>query len=432
MSKVIFYSDFDHPRINYVISVLNFHFAPHKIFLETFTGEGTNPYTPSLYYTSQEPHHGIWIRNNGTIINSNALSKPLVQLHEGLHVLFPSSEKQTFPFDLPTAIFWMLGRWEEYYAEKWDIHKRFPASASLAYQKGFLDLPVVDQWIHLLRTKLSAIYPELVFPKPKSVNLRTIDVDFAWRYKYKSYPAAIKSIFRDFWVGQPGLGLHGIKVLAGMAIDPYDIYDRWAQKKYILFFPLGERSQYDKNFSRYNTTYRRLVKNWITKHTGGIHPSYASANDLEVLKDEVLAFQKITDTSPVRSRQHFLRLIIPDTYRNLIHCGIHEDWSMGYADSPGFRAGTAYPFHWYDIEKEEETALIIYPTVIMDVTLRNYLGLSIGQAKAKIQDLWTKMHPTGGYFISLGHNNSLSGYDPEWKNWDTLFDLEANEDPKNA
>jgi hypothetical protein len=100
---------------------------------------------------------------------------------------------------------------------------------------------------------------------------------------------------------------------------------------------------------------------------------------------------------------------------------------MGYADSPGFRAGTAYPFHWYDIEKEQETNLTIYPTIVMDVTLRHYLGLTIAEAKEKIQDIWEKMQPTGGYFITLWHNNSISGYDPEWRNWDKLFDLEGEE-----
>lgn len=427
MSTIIFYSDLDHPRINYVISVLNFHFAPHKILLKTFAGELNKPNSPCIFYTNQNPHYGLWIKNHNTISNDNVLSKPIVHQYKGLHVLFPTFENDDFPFDLPSAVFWMLSRWEEYSNQNRDIHNRFPATASVAYQQGFLEHPVVDQWIYYLRKKLSNLYPELVFTKPKAKKIRTVDVDFAWRYKHKSYPFAVKSILRDFWTGHPDLGLNGLKVLVGLARDPYDLYDLLAQKKCILFFPLGEKGQYDKNHSRYNPKYQHIIKNWIINYTGGLHPSYVAVNDLKVLEDEVLVFNKITNSKPVRSRQHFLRLIFPKTYRNLIKCGILEDWTMGYADSPGFRAGTAYPFHWYDIEKEQETNLTIYPTIVMDVTLRHYLGLTIAEAKEKIQDIWAKMQPTGGYFITLWHNNSISGYDPEWRNWDKLFDLEGEE-----
>jgi hypothetical protein len=423
MSNITFFSDLEHPRLNYVISVLNFHFAPHIIVLETANSEDLATDLPCIYYTQKPPAKGIWIKNNSLITNNNALSNPIVHRHEAIPIVFPTEEDNAFPLDLPTAIFWMLSRWEEYQSEHQDTHGRFPATESVAYKHNFLEIPVVDQWVNLLRLKLSEIYPFLVFPTPKASKIRTMDVDFAWRYKHQSLPAIFKSIIRDLWIGKPGMALHGLKVFAGIKSDPYDIYRLMAKEKAILFFPLGIKSTFDKNFSRDNKAYQFLIQSWMAKYPGGIHPSYASATNTGLLRDEISAFERITNARPIRSRQHFLKLNLPGSYRNLIQCGIHEDWSMGYADKPGFRAGTSYPFHWYDIEMELETSLMIFPTIIMDVTLRHYLGLSAEQAREKIHILWESMSPTGGFFITLWHNNSLSGYDPEWKNWDKIHSL---------
>jgi hypothetical protein len=121
------------------------------------------------------------------------------------------------------------------------------------------------------------------------------------------------------------------------------------------------------------------------------------------------------------SRQHFLLLSFPQTYRNLISSGISEDYSMGYPGIAGFRAGTCTPFYFYDLIKEEATSLKIIPFMAMDVTLRQYLGLSPEDASEKIEMLMNEVKSAGGLFCSIWHNESLhdSG---NWKGYREVFE----------
>ncbi len=52
--------------------------------------------------------------------------------------------------DILGSAFFMLTRYEEYIEPERDLHDRFPASASLAYQEGFLDRPIINEYIEIL------------------------------------------------------------------------------------------------------------------------------------------------------------------------------------------------------------------------------------------------------------------------------------------
>ena len=80
-----------------------------------------------------------------------------------------------------------------------------------------------------------------------------------------------------------------------------------------------------------------------------MHPSYFSLKDAAILKKEKLRLENIINTPVTFSRQHYLRLSIPETYQNLIDLDIEEDYTMGYAKTVGFRASTCTPFYFYDL-----------------------------------------------------------------------------------
>ena len=71
--------------------------------------------------------------------------------------------------------------------------------------------------------------------------------------------------------------------------------------------------------------------------------------DIEILKKEKMRLENIINTPVTFSRQHFLRLSIPETYQNLIDLDIEEDYTMGYAKYAGFRASTCTPFYFFDL-----------------------------------------------------------------------------------
>jgi hypothetical protein len=121
------------------------------------------------------------------------------------------------------------------------------------------------------------------------------------------------------------------------------------------------------------------------------------------------------------SRQHFLRIVLPSTYRNLIEQDITDDYSMGYAALPGFRAGICTPFNFYDLDLEIETKLRIHPFAVMDGTLNDYLGLTPADAIDHIKALIKEVKKVDGTFISLWHNESLSDQ-KRWKGWKRVYE----------
>ena len=105
-----------------------------------------------------------------------------------------------------------------------------------------------------------------------------------------------------------------------------------------------------------------------------MHPSYASNEAYHVLNSEYEELKKILARKPKASRQNYLMLRFPETYRNLIKLGIKKDYSLGYGTDTGFRAGIARPFYFYDMLKEEKTSLRLMTFQVMDRTLLSYLS----------------------------------------------------------
>jgi hypothetical protein len=153
----------------------------------------------------------------------------------------------------------------------------------------------------------------------------------------------------------------------------------------------------------------------------GLHPSYRSAGRPKVLKMEVDRYKHITGHHPEKARQHWLLLNIPHTYQAYEDAGIRYDYTMGYADEPGFRAGIARPFLFYDLSREKITGLTVVPFQLMDGTLRQYMHLTPEAAIKVIRTVIEATRNAGGHFVSVWHNTSLSGANG-WEGWKTVFE----------
>ncbi len=110
----------------------------------------------------------------------------------------------------------------------------------------------------------------------------------------------------------------------------------------------------------------------------------------------------------VKSRQHFVRMQFPDTYEALIKADISEDFSMGYASIAGFRASIASPFYFYNLKKEKETELIVYPFVFMDTTLSDYQNLPPEKYLEAVIPLIAETKAVDGTLVGIWHNYALA------------------------
>lgn len=335
--------------------------------------------------------------------------------------------KALLPYDVFSAAFYMVSRYEEYLPFRKDKYGRFKAEESLAYQKGFLMKPVVNLWAKQLAEKLKELWPGLETRLPRYQYIPTIDVDQAYSYLHKGLlrtvggysTALLKRDFNDL----------RMRTLVHLrrSPDPFYTFDKILtihqkyQLKPLFFVLFGDYGNFDKNTPVYCQEFVCLIKQLADEAQVGIHPSFASNSEPSKLKKEVNGLSEIIHRPIKASRQHFLKLDFPQTFRNLINLDITHDFSLGFAGHIGFRAGISTPFRFYDLDLEEETSLIMTPLVLMDGTLKDYMRLSPSEILSKTEKLVQTIKETGGTFVSLFHNDTFdeSG---QWKGWTDIYE----------
>ena len=152
----------------------------------------------------------------------------------------------------------------------------------------------------------------------------------------------------------------------------------------------------------------------------GIHPSYGSNTNFTKLPKEIKRLEGITKREVTKSRQHFLKLTLPETYNQLADLGIIEDYTMGYASAIGFRASICSVFTFYNLDTESVLPIKIYPFAVMDATLLYYLELSPQASLIQISELIEEVKNVNGTFISLWHNDTFSNH-KQWEGWQSVY-----------
>jgi hypothetical protein len=214
-------------------------------------------------------------------------------------------------------------------------------------------------------------------------------------------------------------------VLSGKKQDPFytfsSIRDIHKKPGLVTFFLTAGYGKYDKGIDPSHEEFRKIVDEVSFFSFIGIHPSWESNKKSGMLEQEIATLGKIAGKSITRSRQHYLVIDLPYTYRKLSALGIKEDYSMGYASKAGFRAGTCTPFRFYDLMNEAETPLVIYPFQVMDRTLKDYMKLQPADAIRKIDEMVREVRAVNGTFISIWHNDTFSDKG-EWKGWLEVYE----------
>ena len=349
---------------------------------------------------------------------------------DGQWMLYPVYGRQLdFPFDPLAATFFMVSRYEEYLPHREDEHGRFVTSESLACTAGFKDEPVVDQWAAMLKRWLEKHYPDLQFPTHRYRFVQTVDIDAAWAFLHKGVFRTVVGSLRDL-IGRRDLDelKLRLRVLAHREADPFDTFDyileRYRQlpdSQLIFFCLLADYDQYDKPANYLNPHTRELLQHLDDYANMGIHPGYNTLEQPHNIDVEIKRLDAILHRPIVRSRYHFLRLQLPISYRIMLHAGIMDDYTMGYADDTGFRAGISMPYHFYDLERDQETELVIHPFCVMDTTLQKYLRLSPEEGMERYKQLIDNTRKVNGTFCCIVHNQNLcERYG--WQGWRSTYE----------
>ena len=308
------------PELDYVLQVV----------LETFLGlpysrrptgasdirfclEGRTLALPSPFFSALAksgrgaaplPRQPLEIWDAGELRDDIQLTSAKVPVLFGKPRVTASEDQIRVELDLLGSIFFMLSRLEEVSTGTRDVHDRFPAAASLACQAGFLERPLVDEYVEILWACLTTLWPGLR-RRPRAFRVQvSCDVDHPYSAARNSIRFLARHTARDaLKYGKPHLAARSIANFAYGVVgredysqDPYfpavdwimDVNEAAGTAPVTFFFKAGHSSpRFDRRYSLAEPVIERMLARIHGRgHEIGLHPSYATFRDANLLRQE--------------------------------------------------------------------------------------------------------------------------------------------------
>ena len=358
------------PRIIYIFK----HICTHILGLEirfTNTIEEFMAHSGMKFsYGEKRLDNEFFIKNTDLLLEQGLGDFEIkIQEWEESKCFFAVSEKSDLPFDIFAAAFYLLSRYEEYMPHLKDNFGRFPASESLAFKEGFSKNPVVDIWAYKFKKTLLDSFPEIEIKKRKFEAISIISVSRVSNFKNKGLLRTVVGAAMDLGQFKISRISDRIKVLLRLQKDPYNVFDdligfiKKYKVKMVFMFQLSDFNAYDRNISHNRLNYISIIKYVADYSLVGLKLGYYAIKELDVLKIEKKRFENIIHAPLKNVLNSKYNLMLPEHYGNLNELEITNDYSMGYPEWTGFRAGTCTSYLFYDINLEITTPLKIHPYV---------------------------------------------------------------------
>jgi hypothetical protein len=332
-------------------------------------------------------------------------------------------------YDILGVTYWLLTRQEEVGRTDLDVHGRFPAVSSHAFKHGYLERPVVDEWMHVLGQVITRTWPGLRLKKHKFSMKVSHDVDAPSRYGFASAKGLLRIVAIDVLkhcdiknaIRAPWIRLNTRNTLHPS--DPFNTFE-WMMDvsdqnglTSAFYFICGRTSNMDADYELGQPAIRNLMRTIHERgHEIGLHPSYGTYQKPELIAHEAHRLRTVLDEEKIRQselggRMHYLRWEQPTTLRSWAAAKMAYDSTLSYADRPGFRCGTCIEYPAFDPVAGEVLSLRVRPLIAMECSVidRCYLGLGSGDAAlAKFIQLKNICRAVGGCFTVLWHNSSFT------------------------
>ena len=426
MVTVVVYTPHSSPRLTYVLDwLLKERLQTDYVVINNITDIPAGLCT--IVYGTAAPN-AINIPDSGLLWQKEIKNVPVATGRwQGIPTLFAVPEAgNTIPFDLFSAVFYLISRYEEYLPFAADKYGRYPHEESMLYKNGWLQRPLVDEWIEVFRVDLQRV-SGLVILRSKFTFQPTYDIDIAYSHIFKGIKRIVGAYIKAIMKGDLQQINERTQVLKKKQTDPYDsfswlrnVHSRLGYRPIYFVLCALKTTAYDKNIHPRHPAMIRVIKQLAKEGEVGIHPSFY-ANKYDVMAKETDTLARITGHTIAISRQHYIKLDIPKTFRLLIDNEITDDYSMGYGAAPGFRAGTGSSFLWYDLEHEKTSALRVHPFCFMDTTAHYEGGMTAADAFTTLEGMKASLMQTGSTLITIFHNFSL-GTAHEWAGWASAYE----------
>lgn len=415
----ILYSEKKSPRLNYVTKFIFEHVLKVKCVVTNDFLEFEKSPCFKINYALKSvkealhiiPQEYLFIEGVSEINLKPILKNNMIYFFENKN----SEVKSNIDYDIFSAVFYFISRHEEWLNPELDKHSRFELSSSVLYKNNFHKIPVVDNWILELKHALKSFFKGIVFPENKFTVISTIDVDNLYAYKKKGFLRTIGAFLKDLFKLDIKNLIARKNVVLNKQKDPFDIYSEISNFceqnniPLIYFFLYKSGTKYDRTIHPKSNVFSEVI-NQLQKTNSfiGLHPSYFSYNNLDCLNKEIESFSELIGQKVQFSRQHYLRFDIKITPKLLIAQNIKVDFTMGFATGIGFRAGTSFPFFYYDFNSESETELLFLPFCAMDGAYFVYDNIKPEEMLDSMNELSDQVKKVGGIFVTVFHERTFS------------------------
>jgi len=281
---------------------------------------------------------------------------------------------------------------------------------------GLADKPLVDEYRRLIEVWMEVLGYEANPPDERFGILPTHDID--WLIKHRTWGLSAKAVgLRALVYRRPAQALReaaeALWIRFGQHDDPYyravewlmDLSGRYGWTSH-FFFMTGGESRHDAFYPIGHPLVREACQRIVTAgHRIGLHPSYESYTDPQVILAEKQVLEQVTSQTVSGGRQHFLRFKVPDTWRHYAQAGLTYDSSFGYSGRNGFRCGTCRPFVAFDAVREELIPVVEYPLIVMDVCITRRADWSAERMAEEIIRYGRITREFSGVLTILWHNS---------------------------
>lgn len=415
------------PRLKYVFNHICTQILGIKVQFTTKVENFIAHDSIKMSYTKQPLGKEFYIKSHDILYEQGVSDIDInVQKWEDTKCFFFNGDKNAMLFDVFAASFYLISRYEEYLPHVKDTYGRYLATESLAYKHGFLNKPVVDIWAYKFKAAIHNYFPNYIFPTKTYSIKPVIDVPTPYNFKLKGIMRTLGGTIKDvFRLKFKSLYIR-YGVLFGFQHDPFDTFKYIINKqkqekcKFLVFFFIGSYSTFDKGINIHKRKYASLIKHVADYCHVALKASYFSISNMSVLKKEKIIIQDVINTSLNASRYSFSKVNLPESYRNLVQLEINEDYSMGYVNYIGFRAGSCTPFLFYDLDYEVQTPLKVNSFHLMDFALLK--TKSMLDKKKELTTIINEVKKVNGTFVPIFHNYTFSN-DNQWKGFKELFNI---------
>ncbi len=412
------------PRISYIFKHICLRILGFDIVFTSVIEEFISHTGPKISYGKKPMGNELFFQSYGLLEQQGFETiEVTVKKWEDTYGFFAVSSSSGLPFDIFSASFYLISRYEEYLPHVKDEMGRFMASESLALQHGFLQQPVVDIWAYKLKEVLSTAFPDFAFPKKQLTIHPVIEAIQPFAYKQKGIFRSLVGFTNDLFKGKFREIIKRAQVIMGLKRDPFDTF-KWMMNtanrsdyKLTVFFLLGNALIFDESMNTHRQKFKMLIKYVNDYKEVGLSFSFSSLTNFEMLKSEKKRMEEITNRSLSSSMNAEFLVNLPEIYRNLVELEVKKDFTMVFPDTVGFRAGTCTPFLFYDLDYEIKTPLVIHPVAMTTSAFQKKYASDIEKTIGNMLAMVKKVNGT----FTINFTNKDFSFSENNKIWRNIF-----------